>query len=116
MVPPVQYPDGCYYIKMGANTTHDVFFTRLEDVQRWFETDPDQVFLSMFEAQLRALWPDVAFTAVHTAPCVITRTPTSAPLIEHVANGLFIATAGNGGGAKGSDAWGELAADVIESW
>ena len=25
MVPPVQYPDGCYYIKMGANTTHDVF-------------------------------------------------------------------------------------------
>lgn len=116
MVPPVQYPDGCYYIKMGANTTHDVFFTRLEDVQRWFETDPDQVFLSMFEAQLRALWPDVAFTAVHTAPCVITRTPSSAPLIEHVANGLFIATAGNGGGAKGSDAWGELAADVIESW
>ena len=93
-----------------------MFFTRLEDVQRWFETDPDQVFLAMFEAQLRALWPDVAFTSVHTAPCVITRTPTSAPLSEHVANGLFIATAGNGGGAEGSDAWGELAADVIEAY
>ena len=36
------------------------------------------------------------------------------PLIQHLGDGLFVATAGNGGGAKGSDAWGENAALLVE--
>lgn len=34
------------------------------------------------------------------------------PIISQVADGVFIATGGNGG-AKGSDAWGELAAGLV---
>jgi sarcosine oxidase len=115
MVPPVRYPDGRFYIKMGANTTRDVLLTRLADVQRWFRADTDPDFLPMFELHLRSLWPDVDFLSVRTEPCIITRTPTSFPIIERVVEGLFVATAGNGAGAKGSDIWGERAADLIES-
>ena len=115
MVPPVRYNDGRFYIKMGANTTRDVLLTRLEDVQQWFVTDTDPDFLPMFGPHLQALWPGVDFVSMRTEPCVITRTPTSLPLIEHVVDGLFVAAGGNGAGAKGSDAWGERIADMIES-
>jgi sarcosine oxidase len=115
MVPPVRYNDGRFYIKMGANTTRDVLLTRLEDVQQWFVTDTDPDFLSMFGPHLQALWPDVDFVSMRTEPCVITRTHTSLPLIENVVDGLFVAAGGNGAGAKGSDAWGERIADMIES-
>lgn len=115
MVPPVCYPDGRFYMKMGANTTRDLFLTRLADVQRWFRADTDLDFLPMFELHLRSLWPDVDFLSVRTEPCIITRTPTGFPIIERVVEGLFVATAGNVAGAKGSDIWGERAADLIES-
>ena len=114
MVPPVRYEDGRYYVKMGANTRLDRWFTDLDEIQRWFNADTDPEHLPMFEPALRALWPGVDFLSIRTQPCIITYTADRMPLIQHLGDGLFVATAGNGGGAKGSDAWGENAALLVE--
>lgn len=113
MVPPVRYEDRKYYIKMGANTRFDEWFTDLGEVQRWFNTDTDPHYLETFSHALRALWPSLDFVSLQTRPCIITYTPDGMPLIDQLTETLFVATAGNGAGAKGSDAWGALAADVV---
>ena len=114
MVPPVRYEDGRYYVKMGANTRLDRWFTDLDEIQRWFNADTDPDHLPMFEPALRALWPEIDFLSIRTQPCIITYTADRMPRIEHLGDGLFVATAGNGGGAKGSDAWGENVALLVE--
>ncbi len=114
MVPPVRYDDGRCYIKMGANTTLDHPMTDLDEIQEWFNSDTDPRYLPIFEPVLRTLWPAVEFVSVRTQPCLITYSPDRIPIIEHQGDGLFVATAGNGGGAKGSDAWGERIASLVE--
>ena len=45
--------------------------------------------------------------------CIITRTPTSRPILSELDGGLFIATGGNGYGAMASDAIGRRAAAMV---
>ena len=51
--------------------------------------------------------------SLRTRPCIVSYTPDRFPLIEEVEPGLIVAVAGNGQGAKGSDAWGAVAADLV---
>jgi len=113
MIPPVTYEDGRSYIKMGANTRLDKTVAGLDQLQRWFNADTDPEYLPILEPALRALWPGIDFVSVRTQPCVITYSPHERPIIEEVRTGLSVATAGNGGGAKGSDAWGLAAANLV---
>lgn len=116
MVPPVMYPDGRTYIKLGANTTHDSRPPDLASVQQWFDTagdELDQAARGVLERHLKALWPSVEFTSVGVRRCIVTYTPDGRPLITTVGDRLHVATGGNGAGAKGSDAWGAHAADLI---
>ncbi len=113
MTPPVRYPDGRSYVKMGANTCLDTNPADLATAQRWFRTATDDSYLELLQPSLQALWPDVVFTSFRTRPCIVTYTPDRFPLIAEAQPGLVVATGGNGGGAKGSDAWGAMAADLI---
>jgi len=115
MVPPIEFEDGRYYVKMGANTRLDHWMTELGEVQQWFNTDTDEKYLPIYEPALREIWPAVDFVSIRTQPCVITYTADRFPLIEDLGDGLFVATAGNGGGAKGSDAWGAMAAERLRT-
>lgn len=113
MTPPVEYPDGSHCIKMGADTRLDTWPTTLGEIRRWFETATDGAFLPLLQPALQALWPNVDFVSLRTRPCIVTYTPDDHPLIDEVAPGLVVATAGNGRGAKASDAWGRKAADLV---
>ncbi|MEM9521259.1 MAG: FAD-binding oxidoreductase [Actinomycetota bacterium] len=113
MTPPRTFPDGRCCIKLGANTDLDTWPTDLEEMQRWFGSETDADYLPLLQPALEALWPDVGFLSVRTKPCVVTYTPDHFPLIEEVQLGVFVATAGNGAGAKGADAWGAAAAELV---
>ncbi|MCP5024661.1 MAG: FAD-dependent oxidoreductase [Actinomycetia bacterium] len=113
MVPPVRYPDGHHYIKLGANTTSDLFPESLAEIQDWFRAGDSDFALPSFEAALAGLWPDTVFLDFHSGRCILCRTPSGDPIIRPVADRVFVAAAGNGGGAKGSDMWGELAAGLV---
>lgn len=113
VVPPLRYPDGNHYVKLGANTTADIYPTSLAEIQDWFRRGDSDVCLPSFERALGAMWPGTEFQTVETKRCILCRTADSRPIIDRVGDSVFVATAGNGGGAKGSDAWGELAAGLV---
>ena len=117
MTPPARYPDGRHYIKLGADTMFDTRFrpgeVDLAWMQSWFTTDTDPQYLPIFGHHLEALWPDVDFVSLHTRPCLITYTDDGMPAIEQVDEGLFVATGGNGTGAKSADSWGHRAATLL---
>ncbi len=35
LIQPIQYPDGEYYCKIGANMPGDIYFEKLEDIQKY---------------------------------------------------------------------------------
>lgn len=113
MTPPLQFPDGRHCIKLGANTTLDTWPTTLNEIQQWFRSDTDPDYLPLLQPALASLWPDVDFLSLRTKPCIVSYTPDRFPLIEEVEPGLIVAVAGNGQGAKGSDSWGAVAADLV---
>ena len=113
MTPPLEFPDGRHCVKLGANTDLDTWPTSLDEIQRWFASDTDPDHLPILQPALQALWPDVEFVSFRTKPCIVTYTPDHMPLIDEIAPGLVVATAGNGAGAKGADAWGAEAAQLV---
>ncbi|HLF91114.1 MAG TPA: FAD-dependent oxidoreductase [Anaerolineales bacterium] len=116
LTPPLRYPDGRYYIKMGANTKSDQFPKSLEEVQTWFREGDSDVHKGALERALQAILPDVRFRSFHTKRCILCRTQSGHPIVDQVSERVFVATGGNGEGAKSSDALGRLAAGLVLGW
>lgn len=115
--PPLLYPDGTYKIKMGANTKNELWPQTLEETQAWFQSgDSDQDLPALIRG-LKSQLPDVPFLEFTSHRCIVTYTPSGYPIIDQVPsdeNGrLYAALGGNGSGAQGSDALGELAAGLV---
>lgn len=118
MAPPIRYPDGHYYIKMGNNTFTDQWPTTLADVQQWFREGNSDTAKGAMERALHAQFPDITFLSFETKRCIVCYTPSRYPSIDAVSERIFVATGGNGRGAKGSDTIGRLAAGFMHdgSW
>ncbi|GAB4577679.1 MAG: FAD-binding oxidoreductase [Anaerolineales bacterium] len=116
LTPPLRYPDGRFYIKMGANTKSDQFPKTLEEVQRWFRTGNSDLHKAAFERALQAILPGIRFHSFHTKRCILCRTPSGKPIVDQVSERVFVATGGNGEGAKSSDALGRLVAGLVLGW
>ena len=113
MAPPIKYPDGRFYIKMGCNTAADQWPTTLKAVQAWFrEGDSDRHKQAMADAMQSQL-PSVSFESIESKRCMVCYTPCGVPTIDTVGERLVVAAGGNGSGAKGSDTWGKLAAGLL---
>lgn len=114
LFPPVQYPNGKYYIKMGANTTADRYVESLDEINGWYQYgNSDEMQKEMREA-LCAIVPGLQVTAWHTSRCVITRTVHAKPYIDILKPGrIYTAIGGNGTGAQSSDGIGKVAADLL---
>lgn len=118
LTPAVQYEDDKYYFKMGANTFADAFPTNLIDVQAWFQSGDSDVCLPVLQEAIQGIFPKVKFLSFKTKRCIVTRTANGYPMIDQVSKRLFVATGGNGVGAKTSDSLGYLAAGLSfdERW
>lgn len=106
LIKPLLYPDGKYYLKMGANLKEDVYLTSSDDVKNWFNTLPSNWQKETLSGILETLFPGVQFLSYQVKPCLITYSDSKDPIIERLDNGLFVCTAGNGYGAMCSDAIG----------
>jgi sarcosine oxidase len=114
MTPPLRYPDGRFYIKMGANAAADQYLDTFEQIASWFKTGDSDVMLEPLRRAFRALLPDVRVLSWQTGRCIITYTTRRNPYIDELLPGrLFVAVGGNGNGAKVSDGVGRLAADLL---
>ncbi|GAB4569605.1 MAG: hypothetical protein Tsb0020_23850 [Haliangiales bacterium] len=114
MLPPIQYPDGHYYIKMGANTAYDRYLTTREAKNSWVRAgDSDRVKRAMADV-MRDIVPGLRASSFETRRCLVTYTPGVWPFIDSLdGERLYVVTGGNGMGAKSSDAIGKIAADMM---
>lgn len=115
ILPPIRYPDGHDYLKIGIGTTEDPEFRSLAELNRWFKQPGSSTNQTRFRAFLENLIPVLKDCRHwHTATCAVTWTTTGLPYIDHVLDDrIAVAVGGNGKGAKSSDDWGWIAAHLI---
>ena len=113
MPPPLRHPDGKYYIKIGCNTASDRYLTSKEQISAWMKNGKNDDYNDDMVAALKLLIPNLDILSVTSKRCIITYTHNSRPIIDRVADNIFVATGGNGLGAKASDGIGAVAADLM---
>ncbi|MGE3536536.1 MAG: NAD(P)/FAD-dependent oxidoreductase [Candidatus Tectimicrobiota bacterium] len=118
ILPPIRYPDGQYYLKIGGDP-HDPTLHSFEALRDWFQSPGRPAAAQALMAMLQRIVPDVRPQAVHTEPCVTTLTPTGHLYVDKLADGrLGILTGGNGSAAKSADEIGRMGALMMlhEPW
>ncbi len=112
-MPPIQYPDGKTYIKLGMHDTNKELST-LEHMSAYYANGPDMNQVEELVAQAKELLPELKVESVRGDSCVTCNTPRKiAPFIDIVAPGLGVATGGCGYAAKSCDEIGRLAATLL---
>lgn len=112
LIQPIKYPDGNYYLKIGANIPGDISFATLEEIQDWFKSGKNLNISGLLNS-LRLIIPRLTYSEYFEKRCIVCYTAHSKPYIGSLDKGLFIAAGGNGYGAMCSDALGKIAADTL---
>ncbi len=109
LLPPIRYPDGRLYIKIGGEFTSPEA-TDGATLNAWFKTSGGAEAGASLLADLVALMPDLAIESTATAPCAVTFTKTDYPYIARLDDRVTLLTGGNGSAAKCADELGRLGA------
>lgn len=114
MLPPLPYPDGKTYIKLGPSGLDERYFDATEDDRElipWFQSDGSAVIAAKLKNALHRMIADLKVISYQTAPCLITYSAHGNPYIDAIVEDrLYVTTAGNGYGAKSSDEIGRIGA------
>ncbi len=115
ILPPIRYPDGQTYLKIGIGTVDDPEPESLADLKNWFKSHGSESNLLEFQRFLVDLIPSLAECRHwHTDTCAVTWTHTGLPLVDYVDDGrIAVAVGGNGKGAKCSDEIGRMGAQLL---
>lgn len=115
MLPPIQYPDGNYYLKIGGGYAHPM--TTIDtpaELRGWFQAGGSQAEAEALKAVLSNLIVDLRVQAFHRKPCVTAYTPQGYPFIDTLADDqLYVAVGGCGAAAKSSNELGRVAAMLV---
>ncbi|KAL4228177.1 hypothetical protein ACF0H5_013611 [Mactra antiquata] len=112
MLPPIKYPNGKYYIKLGfINPNCQQIHTRDEMKQWYAEGDPK--YKEDIAKFLKSLFKGIHFKSWYGDNCAITDTPSIRPYIDKVHDQLGVVFGCNGYAAKSSDEIGRLGATMM---
>lgn len=110
LLPPLRYPDGHHYIKIGTGSI-DHPLDDLNALQEWYRHGGVGDDAERLRTALIALLPELADTEMRTDACAIATTPSGYPIIDWIEPGrVAAACGGNGKAAKSADELGRLAA------
>lgn len=112
LLPPIRYPDGHTYLKMGGPTDDPVLDSPAA-ITDWFRSDGAPDAPEVIEALTRARIPDLRVAAIQPIPCVTTYTPDERPCLTALSERVFTAIGGCGRAAKNSDELGRLGALLL---
>ncbi|RUM24280.1 FAD-binding oxidoreductase [Rhizobium vallis] len=113
ILPPVRYPDGKTYLKLGGDT-ETLSFQKLEDAGAWFRSDGNAAERDHLWRIALQLMPELAGCPVTSGPCVANFTPTGYPYIGFTQSPrIGVLTGGNFVAAKSSDELGRLGAVLL---
>ncbi|CAH1796506.1 unnamed protein product [Owenia fusiformis] len=115
ILPPIRYPDGKIYIKVGHGSDFEMTLTSSKEVAEWYQghghPDAKQPLLGTLQHVVKGFTP--LSTTCDT--CVTTRTPTSRLYIDMLSPTLGVAIGGNGWAAKSCIEIGKIAALMVTS-
>lgn len=113
ILPPVLYPDGKIYVKIGGES-EKTLVTSLEAAAKWFVSDGDQHEVQALTKIALRLMPGLRGAPVTSGSCVATMTGSGYPYIGFTDNpNVAVLTGGNFVSAKSSDELGRLGANLL---
>jgi len=113
MLPPILYPDGKYYLKIGGDVV-DVPLATFDDVLAWYKTTGDQGNFDRLVAMMKRLVPSLEILSMRPVTCVTSYTKSLYPAIGATsAPSIFVMAGGCGAAAKSSDEIGRLGSETL---
>jgi glycine/D-amino acid oxidase-like deaminating enzyme len=113
ILPPIRYPNGRWYIKLGTGELGRQL-TTLDELGDWFRSPGADEDRELLTQTVVSLIPDLDGASIHTDTCVVTATASGYPYLDQIADSrLYVAVGGNGKAAKSSDEIGRLAAELV---
>jgi sarcosine oxidase len=112
IVPPIRYPDGKWYMKIGGGRRTQELTSRRQ-MTDWFATDGDQDVAGELLARLGELVPAATPTDGRSQACVITVAESGLPRARKLQPRVGLLTGGNGHAAKSGDEIGRLGAALM---
>ncbi|XP_060068773.1 uncharacterized protein LOC132548891 [Ylistrum balloti] len=113
MLPPVRYPDGKYYIKLGHADAILKGPLKVSEIQKWYCGEGDRLLEEQMFNLLKGVLPEINFLSHHGDACVTMVTPNSRPYIDLVNPTTGVVIGDNGWSAKSSDEIGRIAAQMM---
>ena len=111
ILPPVLYPDGKTYIKIGGDAVDTELHT-VDEMIAWFRSGGDPVAGAAISEILIDLMPGLKFRSISYDSCATSFSPNGNPFIYSQTDHIIALTAGNGAAAKCADEIGRLGAFV----
>ena len=108
LLPPIEYPDGKTYIKIGTGNIHRKLETP-EDLQEWFTGGPSEETVHRLTPLFQDIVPAIHGQEIQTLNCAYCGTASGRPYIDQVDEHLYVCIGGNGKAAKSSSEIGRLA-------
>lgn len=113
LLPPIRYPDGRIYVKVGANTLIDRWLADPASVRAWYRDGDSRAPLPALREVFADLLPDAGVRSWHTRRCADAYSAHGRPYVGVLEPGrLVVALAGNGHSAQTADALGAIAAGL----
>ncbi|MGY5775515.1 NAD(P)/FAD-dependent oxidoreductase [Rhizobium sp. LEGMi135b] len=113
MLPPIRYPDGKYYMKIGGDPD-DLQFKTEAELRAWFRTDGRDKAREHLTRIFHGLVPGVKRPPALTNSCAVSYSPTGYPMIGYTSSPrVAVLTGGCGTAAKSSDEIGRLGAELL---
>lgn len=109
MLPPIRYPDGKIYLKMGGDRV-DRPLDSPGALTEWFRSSGDPEVVAYLDGLMRARIPSLQIRETSGLACVTTYTPRNIPHFRALSDRVYTAFAAGGRGAKNSDELGRLGA------
>lgn len=114
-LPPVRYPDGLIYIKIGGTFHDSIWAESPEHLRAWFHGAGRTAKAENVREVLLEMVPHLRAEAFHTRPCTVTYTAHERSYIDQLDAGLFVVAGGCGAAAKSSNEIGRIAALLVQN-
>ncbi|NTE34970.1 NAD(P)/FAD-dependent oxidoreductase [Agrobacterium tumefaciens] len=113
LLPPVRYPDGKFYLKIGGDPD-DTTLGSDPEIREWFRSGGRESVRDHLSEIVGSLVPSIDLSRVSMAACVVSKTQSGYPAIGFTASPkIAVLTGGNGTAAKSSDEIGRLGAVLL---
>jgi sarcosine oxidase len=115
ILPPIRYPDGKYYVKIGGGQLSHALRSFAELVA-WFRSPGDAQEARQLTDLLCKIIPPLRPVSLHTESCVTSYTRTGYPYADMLPGGrIGVLTGGNGSAAKSADEIGRMGAEMMRA-